>query len=45
MNDVYVYPDNWETFTVFEFVSTQWRTVSGGVTGLDYNVIPRLNLE
>lgn len=40
VNDVYVYPDNWETFTVFEFMSTQWRTVSGGVTGLDYNVIP-----
>lgn len=40
VNDVYIFPDNWNTFSVFEFMSTQWRTVSGGVTGLDYNVIP-----
>ena len=40
VNDVYLFPDNWEIFSVFEFMSTQWRTVSGGVTGLDYNVIP-----
>lgn len=40
VNDVYIYSDNWEIFTVFEFMSTQWRTASGGVTGLDYNVIP-----
>lgn len=39
-NNTYLFPDNWDTFMVFEFMSTQWRTTTGGVTGLDYNVIP-----
>lgn len=39
-NIVYLYPDNWDTFMVFEFLSTQWRTSGNGITGLDYNVIP-----
>ena len=39
-NNVYIYPDNWDSFMVFEFMSTQWRVVTGGVTGMDYNVIP-----
>ena len=39
-NNVYVFPDVWDSFMVFEFLGTQWRTSSGGVIGLDYNVIP-----
>lgn len=39
-NIVYLYPDNWDTFMAFEFLSTQWRTSGNGAIGLDYNVIP-----
>lgn len=35
-----VYPDNWDTFMLFDAMSTQWRTGGVGATGLDYNVIP-----
>lgn len=34
-----VLPDNWQTFRLFNALSTQWRTGPGGVTGLDYTVI------
>lgn len=38
---VLILPDNWEIFSVFEFMLTQWRVSgSGGATGLDYNVLP-----
>lgn len=40
VNTIEVYPDNWDCFMLFNFLSTQWRTSSGGVVGLDYNVIP-----
>lgn len=39
-NTVYVFEDNWDTFEVFDFLSTQWRTASNGIIGLDYNVFP-----
>ncbi|WP_303756132.1 DUF1799 domain-containing protein [Enterobacter hormaechei] len=39
---VYVLPDVWPSFRLFQSLSTQWRTGIGGVTGLDYNVIPWL---
>ncbi|OFU74665.1 hypothetical protein HMPREF3143_00145 [Enterobacter sp. HMSC16D10] len=35
-----VLPDVWPSFLVFQAVSTQWRTGMGGVSGLDYNVLP-----
>ena len=35
-----VHADLWETFLVFEFMSTQWRTDQGRMIGLDYNVLP-----
>lgn len=35
-----VYPDNEPIVSVFVSMLTQWRTGSGGVIGLDYNVLP-----
>ena len=29
-------------FAVFQSMGTQWRTGMGGITGLDYNVLPWL---
>lgn len=40
INTIEVYPDNWCSFLLFDFLATQWRTSAGGVIGLDYNVIP-----
>lgn len=37
---VYILPDNWKIFLVFEFLLTQWRVTESGAMGLDYNVIP-----
>ncbi|WP_072032286.1 DUF1799 domain-containing protein [Erwinia sp. 9145] len=37
-----VWPDAWAAFNVFRSASTQWRVSMGGVTGLDYNVMPWL---
>ncbi|WP_150659099.1 DUF1799 domain-containing protein [Pseudomonas fluorescens] len=34
-----VWPDNWPAFTVFEAMSTQWRTGACGATGMDYGVL------
>ncbi|KFE50148.1 DUF1799 domain-containing protein [Pseudomonas syringae] len=31
---------NTQSFTVFNSMSTQWRTGMGGATGLDYAVLP-----
>ena len=39
---VNVWPDVWPAFGVFRSMSTQWRTGMGGVTGLDYNILPWL---
>nr|DAG83662.1 MAG TPA: protein of unknown function DUF1799 [Caudoviricetes sp.] len=37
---VEVWPENWESFWVFEALATQWRAGPGGVMGLDYTAIP-----
>ncbi|MEI9883828.1 DUF1799 domain-containing protein [Atlantibacter hermannii] len=37
-----VWPDVWAAFLTFQSASTQWRTGMGGITGLDYNVLPWL---
>jgi hypothetical protein len=34
-----VWPDNWAAFTLFNGMSTQWRTGACGATGLDYTSI------
>lgn len=35
-----IWPDNWESVTVFADLATQWRVGFAGPTGLDYGVIP-----
>lgn len=35
-----VWDINWNTFTLFHSLCTQWRVGMNGATGLDYNVIP-----
>lgn len=35
-----IWPDNLQAFTVFNAVSSQWRTGMSGPTGLDYAVLP-----
>lgn len=40
---VEIYEDNWDTFNLFNAMSTQWRVGMSGATGLDYNVIPILS--
>lgn len=37
-----VWPDVWPSFLIFQSAGTQWRTGMGGVTGIDYNVLPWL---
>lgn len=37
-----MWPDVWPAFAVFQSMSTQWRTGMGGITGLDYKVLPWL---
>lgn len=32
----------WPAFLTFQAMSTQWRTSMGGITGLDYNMLPWL---
>ena len=39
---VEIWPDFSEAFRLFCSLETQWRTTSGGPTGLDYNVIPMM---
>lgn len=34
-----VWEDNWDSFLLFNSLSTQWRVGTGGATGLDYSVI------
>jgi hypothetical protein len=34
-----VLPDNWQSFTLFNAMSTQWRTGAGGASGLDYTAL------
>ena len=35
-----VLPDLWDSYLVFDSMTTQWRTGMGGPTGLDYTAIP-----
>lgn len=35
-----VYPENWESFVLFDAMGTQWRAGACGATGLDYNALP-----
>lgn len=39
---VEVWPENWAPMNVLLAMETQWRTVQGGVTGLDYSVLPMI---
>ena len=32
-------PENYEVFSLFAILQTQWRTGSTGPTGLDYNTL------
>lgn len=36
---VEVFPDNWQTVTVYLAMVTQWRTDAGGKVGLDYTCL------
>ena len=38
--DIELWPDNVDSFIVFQSLSTQWRVGMNGATGLDYGVIP-----
>ncbi|MGC1332240.1 DUF1799 domain-containing protein [Pseudomonas sp.] len=39
-DSVEVLADVWGSFTVFDAMSTQWRTGACGATGLDYGALP-----
>lgn len=39
-DDVEVWQHNWQAFSVFEAMSTQWRTGMAGASGLDYAALP-----
>jgi hypothetical protein len=39
---VEIWPENWDSVTLFRRMTTQWRMSMGGPTGLDYNVLFRL---
>ncbi|QLG93518.1 DUF1799 domain-containing protein [Pseudomonas yamanorum] len=39
VEEVGIWPDNWDVFRVFEAMSTQWRTGVCGATGMDYSVL------
>jgi hypothetical protein len=36
-----VWPENWEAFSLFRDMQTQWRMGAMGATGLDYGVLYR----
>jgi hypothetical protein len=38
--DFEVWPDNWQAFTVFAAVATQWTVGMNGPTGLRYESLP-----
>lgn len=38
--EVFVWDCNWNAFTLFHALTTQWRVGMNGATGLDYGVIP-----
>lgn len=49
IQDVEVWPENWEAWTLFMRVATQWRYGFSGPTGLDYAavypLIDRMHLD
>jgi len=38
--EISVWDINWDSFILFNNLSTQWRIGMGGASGLDYNAIP-----
>ena len=38
--EVWLWPDNQRSWSLFLQVETQWRTAMGGATGLDYSILP-----
>jgi hypothetical protein len=38
---VWVWPENWPAWQLFNRIDTQWRVGPKGATGLDYNVLLR----
>jgi hypothetical protein len=36
-----VWPEHWAACDLFVYLSTQWRTLGNGPSGLDYNVMDR----
>lgn len=38
--EVFIWHENYQVFSVFNSISTQWRYSMNGITGLDYNVLP-----
>jgi hypothetical protein len=40
VEETLVWDINWNTFQLFNALTTQWRVGMGGATGLDYSVIP-----
>ena len=39
---VEIWHENYQAFSVFNALSTQWRHSMNGITGLDYNVLPNV---
>jgi hypothetical protein len=39
MNEIEIWPDNFDAYRLFEAMRTQWRIGFGGPTGLDYSVL------
>lgn len=37
--EIFVWDINWNTFNLFNALTSQWRVGMGGATGLDYSVI------
>lgn len=37
---VEIWEENYQAFSVFNAISTQWRYSMNGISGLDYNVLP-----
>lgn len=41
--ELLVWPDNWQAWTIFRQMATQWRAGMAGPTGLDYGALfPRM---
>ena len=40
VQEVEIYPENWQPLCLFLALQTQWRVGPGGPTGLDYAALP-----